>query len=82
MTTGRNSGSNRTFLKTVKTSLTNKGSMTNDFSSVDCNGDIIRVLVERFNPLTTNVPHHLETNHLISNANQLTGFYMMGNISR
>ena len=56
--------------------------MTNDFSSVDCNGDIIRVLVERFNPLTTNVPHHLETNHLISNANQLTGFYMMGNISR
>ena len=32
------------------------------------------------NPLTTNVPHHIETSQLICNANQLTGFYMMGNI--
>ena len=35
-----------------------------------------------FNPLTTNVPHHAETIQLICNANQLTGFYMMGNIDR
>ena len=33
-----------------------------------------------FNPLTTNVPLHLETSLLICNANQLTGFYMMGYI--
>ena len=31
------------------------------------------------NPLTTNVPHHIDTSQLISNANQLTGFDMMGN---
>ena len=29
-------------------------------------------------PLTTNVPHHIETSQLISNANNLTGFNMMG----
>ena len=34
------------------------------------------------NPLTTGVSHHIETNQLICRANQLTGFYMMGNISR
>ena len=34
------------------------------------------------NPLTTNVPHPVETNQLICNANQLTGFYLMGNIGR
>ena len=32
------------------------------------------------NPLTTSVPHHIETRRLICSANQLTGFYMMGNI--
>ena len=32
------------------------------------------------NPLTTNVPHQVETSQLIYNANQLTGFYMMMNI--
>ena len=31
-----------------------------------------------FNPLMTNVPHHIETNQLICNTNQLTGLYMMG----
>ena len=31
-----------------------------------------------FNPLTTNVPHHIETSQLICIANQLTGFYIMG----
>ena len=35
-----------------------------------------------FNPLTTNVPHHIENCQLICNTNQLTVFYTMGNISR
>ena len=34
----------------------------------------------QFNPLTTNVPHHIETSQLICIANQLAGFYMMENI--
>ena len=34
------------------------------------------------NPLTINVPHHIETSQLICRANQLTGFYMMENIGR
>ena len=29
----------------------------------------------QFNPLTTNVPPHIETNQLICNTDQLTGFY-------
>ena len=32
------------------------------------------------NQLTTNVPHHIETSQLPCSANQLTGFYMIGNI--
>ena len=28
------------------------------------------------NPLTTNVPHHIETSQLICYANHLTGFYI------
>ena len=32
--------------------------------------------------LTINVRHHIETSQLICRANQLTGFYMMGNIGR
>ena len=36
--------------------------------------------VSYLNPLTTNVPNHIETSQLICIANQLTGFYMMGNI--
>ena len=32
------------------------------------------------NPLTTNVPHQMGTSQLIYNTNQLTGFYMMGNV--
>ena len=35
-----------------------------------------------FNPLTTSVPYHIETNQMIWKANQLTGSYMMGNIGR
>ena len=34
------------------------------------------------NPLTASVPHHIETSQLICIANQLTGFYFMGNIGR
>ena len=34
------------------------------------------------NLLTTNLPKHIETTQLIWNANQLTGFYMMGDIGR
>ena len=36
-----------------------------------------KVKLYPFNPLTTNVPHHIETSQLICNANQLTGFYMI-----
>ena len=38
--------------------------------------------VFHINPLTTSFPHHIETSQLICNTNQLTGFYMMGNIGR
>ena len=41
-----------------------------------------RVRFQHINPSTTNVPHHTETSQLICNVNQLTGFYMMGNIDR
>ena len=34
------------------------------------------------NPLTTSVPHHIETSQLICGANQLTGFCMMRNSGR
>ena len=34
------------------------------------------------NPLTTNVPYHIETSQLICNSNQLTDFYMTENIGR
>ena len=37
---------------------------------------------ENLNPLTTNVPHHIETSQLIYSANQLPGFDMIGNIGR
>ena len=37
-------------------------------------------LHEMANLFTTNVPHHLETSQLICNTNQLTGFYIVGNI--
>ena len=34
------------------------------------------------NPLTTSVPHYIETSRFICDAYQLTGFYMMSNIGR
>ena len=43
---------------------------------------LIKFTEETLNPLTTNVPHHIETSQLISIANQLTGFYMIENIGR
>ena len=36
--------------------------------------------VTTINPLTTNVPCHIETNQLICRTNQLTGFYRMGTL--
>ena len=44
--------------------------------------NFVKYLLQYINPLTTNVPHDIETSHLIYKANQLTGFYMMGNIDR
>ena len=38
--------------------------------------------IDLLHPLATSVPHHLETSQLICRANQLTDFYMIGNISR
>ena len=35
-----------------------------------------------FNPLTTNASHRIETSQLICRVNQLTGFYMIGDIGR
>ena len=35
-----------------------------------------------FNTLTINVPQYIETIQLISSANQLTGYYMMGKTDR
>ena len=34
------------------------------------------------NPFTANAPYHIETNQLICIANQLIGFYVMGNVGR
>ena len=34
------------------------------------------------NPLTTNIPHYIETSQLICKTNQLAGFYIMRNIGR
>ena len=41
---------------------------------------VVKNFQPKFNPLTANVPHHIETSQLTCNANQLTGFYMMGSI--
>ena len=41
-----------------------------------------QICVRSFNPLTTSVPHQIETSQLVCFANQLTGFYLMGNIGR
>ena len=38
--------------------------------------------VNFFNLLATDVLYHIETSKLICDANQLAGFYMMGNIGR
>ena len=36
----------------------------------------------KVNPLTTNIPHHIETSQLICIANQMTGLYVMVSIGR
>ena len=39
-----------------------------------------RSLSSPYNPLTNNVPHHIETSQLICRANQLADFYLMGEL--
>ena len=39
----------------------------------------INEIKRTLNPLATNVPNHTETNKFVWIANQLTGFYMIGN---
>ena len=46
------------------------------------NSEIKPNIDSKIKPLTTNVLHHIETSQLICIADQLTGFYMMGNIGR
>ena len=42
--------------------------------------EILQFIINvELNPLTANVPHHVETSQVICNASQLTGFYVMGN---
>ena len=53
-----------------------KFSISND----KCSVLIDHLTLIEINPLMINVPHHIETCQLISNGNQLTGFYMMGDI--
>ena len=55
------------------------------FRSINFKKDYFYVAIymqDFVNPFTTNVPHHIETIQLICNTNQLTGFYMIGNIGR
>ena len=52
-------------------------SMFGHFTTL-CMKGLIRPLA--VNPLTTNVPYHIETSQLIGKPNQLAGFYMMGGI--
>ena len=40
----------------------------------------INLKICKLSNVTTNFLHHIETSQLISNANQLTGFHMIGNI--
>ena len=41
-----------------------------------------QLTVNQLNPLMTTVLHRIKTTQLICNANQWTGFFMMGNIGR
>ena len=45
------------------------------FKIHDCNLQKLVKEMFKVNPLTTNVPHHIETSQLICTADQLTGFY-------
>ena len=44
--------------------------------------NILSGILIPFNTLTINVPQYIETSQLISSANQLTGYYMMGKTDR
>ena len=54
----------------------------NKFTTIQPNDGEIPDDGQGFNTLETNVPYHIETSQLICNANELTGFYMMGKIGR
>ena len=43
---------------------------------------VANLRVASLNPLMANGPNHIEASQWICNGNQLTGFYMMGNIGR
>ena len=64
-----------------------KSSWKNNKSSSNVSPDLTSVIFFKeinsyINPLTSNVPYHIETSQLIYNGNQLTGFFIMGNIVR
>ena len=42
----------------------------------------VKVNIAYINPFTSNISHHIETSQFICNGNELTGFYMMGNVGR
>ena len=44
-----------------------------------CQISMMDLFAKIVNPLTTNAPHYINTSQLICIADQLTGFYMMGN---
>ena len=44
--------------------------------------DIWQNILVLIKPLTVSIPHYIETSLLICIANQLVGFYMMGNNCR
>ena len=56
--------------------------LQNKYTTIQLTGGEIPADRQSLNPLETNVPNHIEISQLICNANQLTGFYMMGNICR
>ena len=53
----------------------------NDWRKNDTQGSFL-YLFYVFNPVTTNVSHHIKNSQLICSTNQLTGFYMTGNFGR
>ena len=56
--------------------------LQNKYTNIQLTGGEIPGDRQSLNPLETNVPNHIEISQLICNANQLTGFYMMGSSGR